>query len=153
MTTPRLHLLSVALLAVALAGCPKAAPACFDITATANSASTRALFASRRCQGGGVTWGAIVLVLARRLGPFTEVQSPGPGWIGSVYATRGGARFSVDEEGDAARVCADDAGLLARLRGSYEGVNRDPVSLRGAMREAPADALECGEADGTPALR
>jgi hypothetical protein len=149
----RSHLLRSVLLAgaVALTGCPKARIDCFDVTSRKNSPQTRALFQERQCQGGGVTWGPILHVLARRVGPFEEVPDPGPGWTGGVYAMLGVSRFSIDDEGDAARVCADDARLLARLRGEYEKANGDVEALRRAMNEAPAYQMECREADGSPA--
>lgn len=128
--------------------------ACFDATTAANGASTRALFAARRCQGGGVTWAPLLQVLARRRGPGAPVpvEEPTPGWTGAVY-TLNGALFSVDEEGDAARFCSSDAGLFAAVRAGYQRLNADAGALRQAMAEASALEMECLEADGrTPAL-
>jgi hypothetical protein len=61
----------------------------------------------------------------------------------------GGARFSIDDEGDAARVCTDDPQLLASLRSATEELNSDVDALQRAMAEAPAFEMECREADGS----
>ena len=91
--------------------CAKNKPhACFEVAAGANSASTRAVFAERKCQGGGVTWAALLQVLADRRGQVEAVETATPGWTGAVY-TLGGARFSLDDEGDTVQFCADDPAL------------------------------------------
>jgi hypothetical protein len=148
----------VVLLAVLALGaaCPKRHPPesrhidCFDVTATANSPGTRALFEKRRCQGGGVTWSALLQVVAARQGRVASIEEPVPGWTGDVSTLDGRARFSVDDEGDAARFCADDAALLATVRAQLAHLNSDARELARAMGEAKAYELECTEADGTP---
>src|SRR5258705_6968150 len=103
-------------------GCPKKAAhsiECFDVTANRNSPPARAVFASRHCQGGGVTWGALLRVLARRVGTVEPVLDVAPGWTGGVYTLDGATRFSVDDEGSAARFCSDDPELVKKLREAY----------------------------------
>jgi hypothetical protein len=140
---------------LALATGSHAAPRhhCFDVTVSANTPSTRAVFSQRHCQGGGVTWAGLLQVLARRMGrvvPLDDEQAPG--WTGAV-STLGGAHFSVDDEGDAAQFCSDDAELMKKIRDGYERLNRDGAELRRAMSETSALELECLEADGgVPAM-
>src|SRR3954463_14675969 len=57
---------------------------CFSVTAEANSPSTRALFEAKHCQGGGVTWAALLNVLVRRRGATRAVEQPTPDWTGDV---------------------------------------------------------------------
>jgi hypothetical protein len=153
MQIERCRIVSAVVLAAfgTMTACSKPAPRidCFDVATTKNSPGTRAVFAARHCQGGGVTWGPLLRVLARRQGPFAPVLEPTPGWTGAVYTMIGGANFSIDEEGDAARVCADDARLLDSLRDAYDALNGDAAALQRAMTEAPADEMECSEADGS----
>jgi hypothetical protein len=126
-------LLSIALAVVLSSATAAAEPrlACFEIVVTHNSRATQALFDARRCQGGGVTWGAIVRALARLRG-VTE-----------------GAHLSIDDEGDAVQVCARDRKLSKALKRTYERLNHDGAELRRAMNEAPAWDLECLAADGS----
>jgi hypothetical protein len=129
-TARRALLISIA---VVVAACGASASAkkrvaCFDATPDHTSPQARALFEARHCQGGGVTWAAILEALARR---------------------HGKARFTVDDEADAARFCSDDAQLLAAVRRDYATVNRDAGELRRVMAQASADELECFAADGT----
>jgi hypothetical protein len=142
---------AIALVIVAACAPAAAGPPieCFDATATHNSRQTRAVFAARHCQGGGVTWAPILGALARRQGSVAPVRDQTPGWTGAVYTLNGGTRFSVDEEGDAARFCAADRGLTTSVRRAYERLNADAGELRRAMTEASALEMECLEADGT----
>ena len=113
----------VALLIAGGAGASPRKSRCFDATPDNTSAKARALFEARHCQGGGVTWAAILGTLARRSNPK--------------------ARFSVDDEADAARFCSDDAQLLAAVRRDYATINRDVAELRRVMAQTSADELEC----------
>jgi hypothetical protein len=122
--------------------------ACLDVTAGENSPQTRKVFAARRCQGGGVTWAGILDVLAAHQGHVEPVTEPTPGWSGAVYTLDRHARFSIDDESDAARFCADDPQLLATVRRELARLNTDPGALAQTMGEAKALALECLEADG-----
>jgi len=97
---------------------------CFDVAAEDNSAATQAVFDARRCQGGGVTWAALVNVLAKR-----------------AHAARGS--YQVDDEGDAAQVCSSDAALLKTLREGVKRLNSSAAELKKAMAEASARELEC----------
>jgi len=122
---------------------------CFEMTVAANSPGTRAVFEKRKCQGGGVTWSAILYVLAARQGQVAAIEEPLADWTGGVYTLNGRARFSVDDEGDAARFCSDEPALLATVRAGVAHVNADARELGRAMGEAKAYELECLEADGT----
>src|SRR4051812_4917576 len=101
--TGRSARLAIVVITVAFGGaaCAKKRVACFDATPDTTSGEARALFAARHCQGGGVTWGAILGALAHR---------------------HGKARFTVDDEADAARFCSDDAQLVAAVRRDYATV-------------------------------
>jgi hypothetical protein len=137
---------------VVVGACAQAAsaqPHCFEVTVSNNSRQTSAVFAARHCQGGGVTWAPILGALARRQGSVAPVVDATPGWTGAVYTLNGRVRFSVDEEGDAARFCAGDRGLATSLRRAYQRLNTDADELRKAMTEASALEMECLEADGT----
>jgi hypothetical protein len=123
---------------------------CFDVTTAQNSPGTRAIFEARKCQGGGVTWGAILEVVAARQGRVTPIEEPLPGWTGSVSTLDGSTRFSVDDEGDAARFCSDGPALVATMRREIARLNGDARELARAMGAAKALELECLEADGTP---
>lgn len=122
---------------------------CFDARVAQNSEQTRQVFSARRCQGGGVTWAALLDVLARRRGSVSPLDAPAPGWTGAVYTLNGQTRFSIDEEGDGARFCAGTAELSASIRRDYQRLNEDPAELRRAMSEASALAMECLEEDGS----
>jgi hypothetical protein len=145
------------LLALLSAGvaCGKRSPsapapiACFDVTAQQNSPGTLAVFEARKCQGGGVTWGAILEVVAARQGRVRPVDELLPGWTGGVYLLDDGTRFSLDDEGDAVRFCSDGPALFATMRREIAHLNGDGRALAQAMGAAKALALECLEADGT----
>ena len=116
------------LIAVAVAGCTSpfagaGVGTCFDVVVDANSAGTNALFRARRCQGGGVTWGAIL-----------AQAHPG---------------LSYDDEGDAVRVCGAQAAVDA-VRQTYARLNSAPAALQQAMNATSAFFMECTEADGSP---
>ena len=120
----RILLLASAALA-ALTACPRSvAPVCFDVLARDNSAPTAAVFSARRCQGGGVTWGALL-------------------------AAAHGDGLTFDDEGDAVRVCGDPK-RVDDVRQTYRRLNRDDVALRSAMGTTSALLMECLEADGRP---
>jgi hypothetical protein len=129
-------------LLVLLAGCTKKASPrdCFDVTTAITSKSTREVFERRACQGGGVTWAAIIGVLTRREG--TPELAAETGWTGDVKAMQGGL-FSIDEEGDAARFCTNVPVLFERIRAEVRRLNGDPKALEEAMSETTALALEC----------
>lgn len=137
-------------IALAAAGCPKKRVRdCFNIVGSNNSASTKTVFSARHCQEGGVTWAAILHVLAARRGSLFAIEAETPGWGGAVYLLNG-AQISIDEEGDAAQFCTDDPRLLAQLRGDVQRVNGSADELKRAMAGATAAELECNEPDGTP---
>jgi hypothetical protein len=60
---------------------------------TNNSPSTRAVFKARHCQGGGVTWTAILYVLARRMSRVAPVFKATPQWNGDLFTLNGERRF------------------------------------------------------------
>jgi hypothetical protein len=133
----------------AIGGCAKKKIACFDVAARDNSAATEAVFEARNCQGGGETWSGILHVLAARRGRVESVPDQVPGFSGGVYMLNSRARFSIDGEGEVARFCADDPGLLAAMRADYQRLNTDAAELKRAMAGAKALEIECDEADGT----
>jgi len=93
-----------------------------------------------------VTWAAILDVLARRKGSSTPVEEISPGWTGDVrtLAWEGGVtRIAIDDEGDAARFCADSQRLLDDIQREVKRLNADSGALERAMREADPEALEC----------
>jgi hypothetical protein len=136
--------------ALVVVGCPKKrVRECFDVVASDNSPGTKAVFAARNCQEGGVTWGAILHVLAARHGSLFEVEAEVPGWGGGVYMLNG-ATLSIDDEGEVAQFCADDPRLVAQIRGDYQRVNGSAEELKRAMAGSTALELECNEPDGTP---
>lgn len=149
-----MHRLGPAALVLALASDPAAAPVrgvgCFDVSAARNSASTRSVFKARRCQGGGVTWAPILMALVARRGSIAPVLEPVPGMTGDVATLDGKERFAIDEEGDAARFCSDDRGLLDAIRADYARLNRDAAELRRAMSEVSPLDMECLDANGKP---
>ena len=127
---------------------------CFNIVAQDNSPSTQALFDARHCQGGGVTWAAIVDVLLRRRGSSQPVEEVTPGWTGDVrvLSWKGGrTRVGIDEEGDAVQLCADSQRLLDEIQSDVKRLNALRPELERAMGEADPAALECF--DRAPHLR
>jgi hypothetical protein len=115
---------------VVLSGCAKkpAPRACMDVTTVTTSATTRAVFEQRQCQGGGVTWAGILRVLARREGSLEP-------------------EFTLDDEADAARFCGPSS-LVEKLRGEIVRLNADPKALEAAMAETTALELECFDDEG-----
>jgi hypothetical protein len=152
------HALLCVGIALALAACAKnaASPSpisCFHATARRNSASTKLVFAARRCQGGGVTWAAILRTLAGRRGRLAPIATPTAGMTGDLMTLNGTSRLSIDEEGDASRLCSDDPALLASLRTDYERLNADAEELRRVMAETSPLDLECfGAGGGMPPM-
>lgn len=125
-------------------------PHCFDVVAGDNSPSTRRVFRARQCQGGGVTWAAVMDVLLQKRGSGRRVEEPLPGWTGDVRALswKGKTvRVAIDEEGDSARFCTDSNQLLADIRSDVARVNANPAELEHTMEEANPRALECFEDD------
>ncbi len=123
-----------------------ATPACFDVRASDSSSSTRAVFAAKHCQGGGVTWAGILGVLTKRRGTSRPIEEPTPGWTGDVRILSwdgGAARIGIDDEADAARFCTDSPKLLASMRRDVERLNADRAELERAIGEAHLLALEC----------
>lgn len=121
--------IAIALLA-ACSGKPSPAPAatsapsCFDVAVEDNTPGTQAVFDEHHCQGGGVTWGALLRVLVAR---HAEIA---PGTI------------HIDEEGDAAQLCAP-ASTARTLHADYQRLNHDPVDLARAMAASSTRELEC----------
>jgi hypothetical protein len=128
---------------------PLATPACMDVTAGHNTAQTHAVFAARHCQGGGVTWAGLLHTLVRRRGSTAALEKPMPGWTGDVQVLNGRTMVSIDDEGDAARLCSTDVVLVETIRVDYERLNRDREALLHAMDDSSALKLECTEADGS----
>jgi hypothetical protein len=115
---------TVVVASVALLACTRPpAPVCFDILARDNSEATARLFTARHCQGGGVTWGALL-------------------------AAAHGDSFTFDDEGDAVRVCGAP-NSVDDVRRTYRRLNSDEGALREAMSSTSALLMECLEADGT----
>lgn len=109
---------------------------CFVIEASANSAGTSAVFARRHLQGGGPTWEAIMhRVMVRRLtvtDANVEATADAPRF-GSHFAVRLGRKATwvlLDDEGDAATVCAGDPGVRDLLRAEYDRLNGSASALR-----------------------
>ena len=125
---------------------PVHAPQCFDVVAGDNSTSTRDVFTAKRCQGGGVTWAAIINVLVQECGPSKTVEAETPGWTGDVRALswKGKTvRVAVDDEGDSARFCTDSGPLLAEVRSAVARLNAHAAELERTMGKANPLALEC----------
>jgi hypothetical protein len=139
-----------------LLGCPKkeSPRKCLDVMAESNSPSTTAVFEARDCQGGGVTWAALLNVVTRRHGKVSPVEGAPTGWTGEVQSLTSAddlALFSIDEEGDAARFCTNSPGLLEAMRREVALLNQDRAALLRAMSEAVPRDLECELVDGGPA--
>lgn len=136
--------------------CSKRSPApssiaCFDTPSTSTSAGARAIFDERHCQGGGVTWAALIRTLVGRRGKVEPLEGPAPEFTGDVSMLDGRARFSIDDEADDARFCTDDPNLLSAVRADYERLNTDANLLRKAMSETPHLDMECFDGDGSVA--
>ncbi|MFO0599828.1 MAG: hypothetical protein U0228_31255 [Myxococcaceae bacterium] len=133
---------AVLLLATLSLGCTKkpAPKRCFDVTVATTSKTSREVFAKAGCQGGGVTWAAILTTLADREGPSTATA--GEEWTGDVRAREGGI-FSIDEEGDASRFCSNEPAFLARIESEWKRINADPAALRAVMKDTSAEEMEC----------
>src|SRR5579871_216831 len=112
------------------------APACSDVTSSQNSPGTQKVFAARHCQGGGVTWDALLEVLAARQGVVESVDVPPAGWTGEVSILDGATLFSIDDEGDAARFCAASPELVATMRREVARLNTDADALTRTMGAA-----------------
>ena len=129
---------------------------CFTVASEDNSPSTRALFDAKHCQGGGVTWAAILDVLLRRRGPSQPVEEATPGWTGDVRILTwngGHTRIAIDDEGDAALFCADSQRLVDEIQNDVKRLNAHPPELERAMTEADPMALECFRDEGSSAPR
>jgi hypothetical protein len=123
---------------------PRKAPRCFDVVVRDNSPSTRKVFSAKRCQGGGVTWAAILGVLIQLRGPSKAIESAG--WTGDVrtlFWNGKTVRVAIDEEGDRARFCTDSGQLLGDVQNDVARLNANPEDLERAMGEADPLALEC----------
>jgi hypothetical protein len=119
---------------------------CFDVVAQESTASTRAVFEAKRCQGGGVTWAGILGVLIKRRGVSVPIEDVTAGWTGDVRTLRwagGVTRVAIDEEGDAARFCADSQRLVEETRSDVKRLQGDGAELARVMAEADPLALEC----------
>ncbi len=119
---------------------------CFDVVVRDNSLSTRNVLSAKRCQGGGVTWAAILGVLMQKRGPSKAIEAATPGWTGDVRALSWNGktvRVAIDVEGDSARFCTDSGQILADVRNDVARLNANPAELERAMREADPLALEC----------
>ncbi len=115
---------------------PRTDGRCFVIEASANSTGTSHVFARRHLQGGGPTWEAIMRrVVTRRLTVVTVDATPTADapQFGRHFAVRQGRKSTwvlLDDEGDAATVCAGDAGVRDLLRAEYERLNGSASALR-----------------------
>jgi hypothetical protein len=119
------------------------APRCFSVRADQNSAVARAVFDEKHCQGGGVTWAAIVRVLLKRRGRSEPVLEPTPGWSGDVHTLTwdgGSTRWSLDDEADNALFCADSARLVKEVEAQLKTLNSEKAALEDAL--AAANPLE-----------
>ena len=131
-----------------LTGCAKKPIQCLDLTVGGNSEATTAVFQARGCQGGGVTWAALLNALARRHGKASIVEEPSTEWTGDVQlldGADGSTLFSIDEEGDAARFCTRSRALLESITREAALLNHDAKELKKAMAEASAEGLECDD--------
>ena len=162
--TARKRLVALALVIATASGCQKKAtpvatpapsagspaalstPRCFSVRADKNSEATRAVFEEKHCQGGGVTWAAIVRVLLQRRGSSEPVLEPTPGWSGDVHTLTwdgGRTRWSLDDEADAALFCADSERLVKEVEAQAKALNSEKAALEDAMAAANPLELEC----------
>jgi hypothetical protein len=122
-------------------------PSCFTIEVTANSAGTTQLFNARQCQGGGVTWAAILHRLAAHQGRVGEALIPPPrgtlGYARSIQVRGVTTWYAVDDEGDAASLCTGDPALLKSIVAHYQRLNASREQLASEMQQIPAEELEC----------
>ena len=129
------------------ASAQSAKPSCFTVQASANSAGTSQLFKSRQCQGGGVTWAAILHRLAAHQGKVGGSLNPAPkGAVGDARSIqlRGTTTwYSVDAEADAALLCSGEAALLTSIVKHYQRLNGSPELLSKEMQQIPAEQMEC----------
>ena len=145
----RANLLILFLLGVtaSLASAQSIRPSCFTVQASANSAGTTQLFKSRQCQGGGVTWSAILHRLAAHQGKVGGPLNPTPkGAVGDARSIRVRGTttwYSVDDEADAALLCAGDNVLLKSIVNYYQRLNGSRDLLSSEMRQIPAEQMEC----------
>lgn len=120
---------------------------CFSVVAKDNSPSTRAVFEAKHCQGGGVTWAAILRVLVHHRGTSKAVEVAIPaGWTGDVrtLSWNGGSTLvAIDDEGDAALFCADSQRLVDDIQSDVKRLNARAGELERAMGEANPLELEC----------
>ena len=120
---------------------------CFTIQASANSAGTIQLFSSRQCQSGGVTWSAILHSLAAHQGRVGNPLNPAPngavGYARSIQIRGTTTWYSVDDEADAALLCAGDAALLKSIVDHYQRLNASRELLSKEMQQIPAEQMEC----------
>jgi hypothetical protein len=119
---------------------------CFSVVAKDNSASTRAVFGAKHCQGGGVTWAGILGVLVRRRGTTKALETETPGWTGNVRTLSwdgGPSRVAVDDEADGALFCADSQRLVDEIQSDVKRLNAQGPELERAIGEANPLELEC----------
>jgi hypothetical protein len=131
-------------------------PRCFDVVANGNSPSTRKVFSAKRCQGGGVTWAAIMEALLQKRGPSKPVEEEMPGWTGDVrvLSWKGKTvRVAIDDEGDSARFCTDSDQVLADVRSDVARLNANAADLERTMGEVNPLALECNLDEASPSRR
>jgi hypothetical protein len=133
--------------AVSTASAQGVKPSCFTVEASANSAGTTQLFKSRQCQGGGVTWSAVLHRLAAQQGRVGGALNPTPkGALGDARSIQVGGTttwYSVDDEADAALLCAGDTVLLNAIVNHYQRLNGSPELLSREMQQIPAEQMEC----------
>ena len=122
-------------------------PSCFTVQGSANSAGTTQLFKARQCQGGGVTWSAILHRLAAHEGTVGASLNRTPkgavGYARSIQFRGTTTWYSVDDEADAALLCAGDAALLKAIADHYQRLNASPALLSSGMQHIPAQQMEC----------
>ena len=139
--------LPVTLFLAAVVSAASAQPSCFTVQASANSAETSQIFKSRQCQGGGVTWSAILHRLAAHQGtvggPLSQTPKGAVGDARSIQIRGTTTWYSVDDEADAALLCAGDAVLLKSIVDHYQRLNASRDLLSGQMRQIPAEEMEC----------
>jgi len=132
---------------VSTASAQNAKPSCFTVQTSANSVGTTQLFKSKQCQGGGVTWAAILHRLAAYHGKVGGPLNPAPpGAIGDVRSIRVGGTtmwYSVDDEADAALLCSGNEVLLKSIVNRYQRLNASRDLLSREMQRIPAHEMEC----------
>jgi hypothetical protein len=94
-----------------------------------------------------VTWSAILHRLAAHQGRVGEPLNPTPngavGYAKSIQVRGTTTWYSVDDEADAALLCAGDAVLLKSIVDHYQRLNASRELLSKEMQQIPAEQMEC----------